>query len=364
MSGVHEVIVPRLGVNDDSVRVVAWRVAPGARVERGMVLAELETAKANFELEAEAGGFFYPLITKGTEAPIRTAIALLVPTPDGEAIACWRAGHSAPLAPLPAEQAQLTTKARLLAESLGLNLAALPTGRILREEDIRSLAGAEATPSIALPEYGDAVVYGASQGGQVVVESMLSAGRYRPVAYLDDDPERIGTDFEGLPVWSGSVLAALKAKGIVGIGTHMAKASARLGLRARAAAAQLPLLNVVHARAFVAPTVRMGIGNLIKAGATVDSYVVLGDCCIIDNGAIVPHHNQLGSGVHLAPGVSMGGDCRIGDESIIGVGASIAPRTQIGRRVIVGVGAVITRDLPDGAVVLGVPGEAHSGQRR
>ena len=355
MTEWQEIVVPQLGVNDDRVRVVEWQVEPGAQVHRGTVLAELETSKATFNLESEGEGYFYPLVDAGAEASIRSAVGLLSPTPDAGAVARYRA--ATPRVADTASGPQLTAKARALAEQLGVDLALLPTGLILREADILRIAGPTVVPLLQ-PESGDAVVYGASQGGMVVAEAMRSLGRFNPVAYIDDNPALAGVDFGGLPVWPGSELASLPSRGIVGVGTHMAKAAVRLDLLRRTAEAGVVFLNVIHARAWVAPSVTMGAGNLIKAGAIVDDYAVLGDACIIDNGVIMPHHNQLGSGVHLAPGVCMGGDCTIGDESIIGVGVTLAPRVQIGRRVIVGAGAVVSRDVPDGTVVEASQGRA------
>jgi len=45
----------------------------------------------------------------------------------------------------------------------------------------------------------------------------------------------------------------------------------------------------------------------------------------------------------------------IGDDAWIGTGVIILPNVTIGRAAIVGAGAVVTRDVPDGAVVVGVP---------
>lgn len=45
----------------------------------------------------------------------------------------------------------------------------------------------------------------------------------------------------------------------------------------------------------------------------------------------------------------------INDDAWIGTGAIILPNVTIGRAAIVGAGAVVTRDVPDGAVVAGVP---------
>jgi acetyltransferase-like isoleucine patch superfamily enzyme len=45
----------------------------------------------------------------------------------------------------------------------------------------------------------------------------------------------------------------------------------------------------------------------------------------------------------------------IHDDAWIGTGAIILPDVTIGRAAIVGAGAVVTQDVPDGAVVAGVP---------
>jgi acetyltransferase-like isoleucine patch superfamily enzyme len=45
----------------------------------------------------------------------------------------------------------------------------------------------------------------------------------------------------------------------------------------------------------------------------------------------------------------------IGDGTDIGLGAIILPGVRIGAGVMVGAGAVVTRDVPDGAIVAGVP---------
>ena len=44
-----------------------------------------------------------------------------------------------------------------------------------------------------------------------------------------------------------------------------------------------------------------------------------------------------------------------GEDAMIGAGATVLPRVRIGRGAIVGAGAVVTRDVPEGAVVVGSP---------
>lgn len=48
----------------------------------------------------------------------------------------------------------------------------------------------------------------------------------------------------------------------------------------------------------------------------------------------------------------------IGDDAWIGAGATIMPGVHVGRRAVVAAGAVVTRDVPDGCIVAGVPARA------
>jgi len=50
----------------------------------------------------------------------------------------------------------------------------------------------------------------------------------------------------------------------------------------------------------------------------------------------------------------------IGDDVWIGAGATILDGVRVGRGAIVGAGAVVTRDVPDFAVVTGVPAKVVS----
>ena len=56
---------PRINANDEKVEVVAWHIEPGARVEAGQHIADLETAKTAVTIEAEFAGFIHPLVKKG-----------------------------------------------------------------------------------------------------------------------------------------------------------------------------------------------------------------------------------------------------------------------------------------------------------
>lgn len=110
-----------------------------------------------------------------------------------------------------------------------------------------------------------------------------------------------------------------------------------------------------HPAATVAASVRLGAGTMVCAGVVVNAMAVIGANTIVNTSASVDHHCQVGSHVHIAPGVRLGGEVKIGEGAFIGIGAVVLPGKTIGAWAVVGAGAVVTRDVPPGATVVGVP---------
>jgi sugar O-acyltransferase (sialic acid O-acetyltransferase NeuD family) len=102
-------------------------------------------------------------------------------------------------------------------------------------------------------------------------------------------------------------------------------------------------------------------GNEIGKGSNLMQNIVLTNDIYIGSGVII---NQLASIGHdviindfceICPNVSISGNCEIGEYSFIGTGAIILPKVKIGKNVIIGAGAVVSKDLPDNCVAVGVP---------
>ncbi|PWR00947.1 pyruvate dehydrogenase [Meridianimarinicoccus roseus] len=80
----HEVIMPALGMAQDSGVLVAWLKAPGDPVKAGDALMEVETDKATMEVEAAHDGFLTDLrASEGEAVPVGDVVALISETPEG-----------------------------------------------------------------------------------------------------------------------------------------------------------------------------------------------------------------------------------------------------------------------------------------
>lgn len=97
----HEVIMPALGMTQDSGLLVAWRKAPGDKVAPGDILMEVETDKTTMEVEAQAAGFLADVrAAEGEDVPVGDVVALITEEkPDIEAAPKPAEKPAAPVAP-------------------------------------------------------------------------------------------------------------------------------------------------------------------------------------------------------------------------------------------------------------------------
>jgi pyruvate/2-oxoglutarate dehydrogenase complex dihydrolipoamide acyltransferase (E2) component len=146
--------IPRINNNDDQVRVAAVRVTPGAFVQAGETVLEVESDKAVITVEAETGGHVLRvLVAEGATVDVGS-IALWLgasadePIPGEAGGEVGRAGNGAAL-PEPGG-AEPTLKARLLLARYGLAAGVVArSGGRLTATDIEAHVAAHGLAPVA-----------------------------------------------------------------------------------------------------------------------------------------------------------------------------------------------------------------------
>ena len=99
----------------------------------------------------------------------------------------------------------------------------------------------------------------------------------------------------------------------------------------------------------------IGSGSNIMTGTVLTNDVKIGEGVLINLNCTVGHDSTIGDFVEMSPGVHISGNCKIGSYSNIGTNATILPKVTIGENVIIGAGSVVTKDIPDNCLVVGIP---------
>ncbi len=165
--------MPALGADMEAGTLAAWRCKPGDRLERGDIIAEVETDKGIIEVEVYTPGVVERfLVEPGRKLPVGTPLAVLrddEPAPAAQQPAAVvsvlpsaQPATSAATAQAGAAERKVpraSPSARQRARELGVNLAALPApgGHALTAQDVERAAreaGAAGTRAGAAPATG------------------------------------------------------------------------------------------------------------------------------------------------------------------------------------------------------------------
>ncbi|MEW6166733.1 MAG: dihydrolipoamide acetyltransferase family protein [Pseudomonadota bacterium] len=157
-----ELRLPSLGADMDEATLVEWRVKPGDRVERGDIVAAIETSKGVIDIESFDSGIVDALLIEpGVKIPVGTALARIRSDAPGTPAHSTPPAAPAPAPPAPATppspagaagregRVRASPAARRHAAELGVDLARLhgtgPHGVITIEDVARAAPPARST---------------------------------------------------------------------------------------------------------------------------------------------------------------------------------------------------------------------------
>jgi pyruvate dehydrogenase E2 component (dihydrolipoamide acetyltransferase) len=208
---ISEVVMPQMGADMVEGTIVRWLKHEGDPVDRGEVIAEIETDKANVEIEAFEGGTFRKtLATEGDVISVGAVIALIaapddditgyapgsVPRPSLPATAFVEApipqGASSEAATPPKAPASgrihVSPVARSLAEERNIDLRAVqgtgPGGRIIRRDIEAAIQAGPVAKAVAAVAPVPALPVQQNKMRKAIARRMSQSKREAPHYYL------------------------------------------------------------------------------------------------------------------------------------------------------------------------------------
>jgi sugar O-acyltransferase (sialic acid O-acetyltransferase NeuD family) len=347
-----EILTPLLNTNEPEARLVSIHVKDGQAVSKGLILFTIETTKSTEDIESPEQGFIRLFAGVGDILAVGDRIAVITEKEDEKIDAVKEKGQAAS----PGGGLRITNPARSLAESLGLDLASLPTDRLITEEMVRQLTRPEVLPDIILPETGKPyiVVFGGGGHAKTLMDMIWSLGSYE-IAGIVDDRLPAGTVVMGkLVLGSRAVLPTLLQKNVE-LAANGVGGIVDIGIRVRifdflqASGFNLPAL--VHPRATIEASAVVKEGVQVFANAYVGSEAVLFPMCMVNTNAVVSHDCVIGSYTHIAPGALLAGHVKVGERTLVGMGVTTAIGVEIGSGVRIGNAATVLADVPDRTII-------------
>ena len=164
------------------------------------------------------------------------------------------------------------------------------------------------------------ILLGAGGFGRTVADAAAQTGVYESIHFLDDNAQ--GPAILG-PCNTFANFADENTEFYPAFGNN----EGRLNWIERLQAAGCHVASVIHPKAYVSPTARLGAGTVILPMATVNTCCRLEAGCIINCGAVVDHDCVLEAGVHICLGAIVKAENRIGRCMKIEAGQIIMNRT-------------------------------------
>lgn len=196
-------------------------------------------------------------------------------------------------------------------------------------------------------------ILGAGGMARMTLTIYRVASRFDEVAgFIEEDCQRVDSIIRGKPIMDASVINTLPKNSIF-IGAMGSPRKKRWIEEIESKGFDFDTL--IHPSVIMGDLVNIGKGCIICPGVILTCNVEIGKHSIINTNTTINHDFTIGNFVTVGPGTNIAGNVTIGDECWISIGVTIIGRVSVGKGSYIGAGAVVTKDIPENVLAIGVP---------
>lgn len=205
-------------------------------------------------------------------------------------------------------------------------------------------------------------IYGAGDQGRLVawtIEALNEVeNRFELVCFIDDDTDLQNKYLNEVPIrgFDKAIADHKNLKVVSAVGNP----SVRKRLMEKVSRHGLETETLIYPNVQKTRWVEVEKGSVIGAGCIISSNVHIGFHVYISFDCTIGHDARIEDYVTISPGVHLAGNVHIRKRAFLGLGAVVVNGTKdtplvIGRDALVGAGACVTKSVPPGTTVVGVP---------
>ena len=178
---------------------------------------------------------------------------------------------------------------------------------------------------------------------------------YRPIGFIDDSPDKLGSECFGVPVFAREALERFSDASVLAVPGSPTSFRDRTRVVKSLGVSASRLARVVHPLARISPLATVGVNVLVMAGVVITSNAVIGDhVCLLPN-TVVHHDAVVAEWTLIGSNVTIAGQATVGRNCYVGSGTSVMNGVVIDDDVLVGLGTNVIRDVPATATIVGNP---------
>lgn len=117
----------------------------------------------------------------------------------------------------------------------------------------------------------------------------------------------------------------------------------------------LEIINIIDKSAIVSKMAKIGKGCFVGKMAIVNSCATIGDNTVINTKSLVEHGCTVGKHANISTNTTINGDVVVGEGTVLYSGVTVIGQRLVGDWSVVGAGAIVTKNIPNNVVAVGIP---------
>lgn len=200
-------------------------------------------------------------------------------------------------------------------------------------------------------------IIGSGDLGQLIAQHVMNCKAYDVVGYINDFVAK-GTPVNGLDVIGSTtdlddLIDNRKIDCLmIGVGYKHFEQRKRLFDTWNS---KIEFATFIHPSAYIDRSASIGAGCVILPGCVLDANTKLGNNVLLNTAVTIAHDSTVGNHSFLSPRVAMAGFINVGQCCNIGINTTIIDNIQIHDFIQTGGGAVVTKNLTEPGLYVGVP---------